>query len=227
MSGLKYLRIRIFEYFLRPFSERTRLKRMRFYKKLMNVRKDMSVIDLGGQPMIWDSVSLRQNITILNLPGIASVSHASHHRIEYVEGDACYVPDFADRSFDIVFSNSVIEHVGASDKQAEFAKEVRRLGRSYWVQTPSKWFPIEAHCGMPLWWFYPSWLRHYFIERWRKKIPAWTNMVAETTILNKADLRKLFPEATIWIERKFCLPKSYAAYFVGEPSLGDEQLGRN
>lgn len=134
--------------------------------------------------------------------------HASHHKIRYIDGDACAVEGFAERSFDIVFSNSVIEHVGPADKQAEFAREVRRLGHSYWVQTPSKWFPIEAHCGMPFWWFYPASVRRYAIERWRKKLPAWTEMVEGTTVLTKSDLQGLFPEATILVETSFGMPKS-------------------
>jgi hypothetical protein len=179
----------------------------------MDVKDGMSILDLGGQPMIWDSVAQCLNLTILNLPGAAASNTVSHHRIRYVEGDACQVHGFEDRSFDSVFSNSVIEHVGAMDKQAAFAREVRRLGRSYYVQTPSKWFPIEAHCGMLFWWFYPSQLRHYFIERWRKELPAWTQMVEETTVLTKADLQRLFPEATILVERTLCIPKSYIAYY--------------
>jgi hypothetical protein len=83
------------------------------------------------------------------------------------------------------------------------------------VQTPSQWFPIEAHCGMPFWWFYPDRLRQYFIERWRKKLPAWTQMVEETTVLTRADLKRLFPEAQILTETSFGVPKSYVAYFVG------------
>lgn len=164
--------------------------------------------------MIWDSVPLRLDITIVNLPG-GVCKQETRHNIRYFEGDACEIKDFAERSFDSVFSNSVIEHVGPADKQVKFAREVRRLGQSYWVQTPSKWFPIEAHCGMPFWWFYPATLRHYFIERWRKKLPAWTQMVEETTVLTEGDLRRLFPEATILVERLFGIPKSYIAYFVG------------
>ena len=72
---------------------------------------------------------------ILQSPGLR------HHTFHVIEGDACSVEQFGDRSFDLVFSNSVIEHVGPPAKQAEFAHEVLRLGRSYWVQTPSKWFP--------------------------------------------------------------------------------------
>jgi hypothetical protein len=176
----------------------------------------MSVLDLGGQPMIWDNLPTPLDITILNLPGVAEVHTASHHRIRYVDGDACGVVGFKEREFNTVFSNSVIEHVGPADRQADFASEVRRLGRSYWVQTPSKWFPIEAHCGMPFWWFYPPKLRRYFIERWRKKLPGWTAMVEETRVLTKADLARLFPEATICVESFLGVPKSYIAYFSGK-----------
>jgi len=213
--NLKYLRFRAFTNLMRPFSARSRRKRMRDYVELMGVAEGMSVLDLGGQPMIWDIVRSPLDITILNLPGVAERKATSHHTIRYVEGDACRVVNFAAGQFDTVFSNSVIEHVGPANKQADFAREVRRLGKSYWVQTPSKWFPIEAHCGMPFWWFYPPKLRQYCIERWRRKLPAWTKMVEETTVLTKADLKRLFPEATIRVERFFGMPKSYIAYFPG------------
>jgi len=188
---------------------------MQEYVERMQFAAGTSVLDLGGQPMIWDSVQLQLRITILNLPGVAENEVVSHQSIDYVEGDACKVSEFMDRQFDTVFSNSVIEHVGPAEKQAEFAREVRRLGKSYWVQTPSKWFPIEAHCGMPLWWFYPPSLRRHYIERWRRKLPGWTEMVEGTRVLTKADLQRLFPESTIRTERVLGIPKSYTAYFTG------------
>lgn len=209
---LKYLRVKVFTGLMRPFAARSRMKRMRMFGGLMGVAEGMPVLDLGGQPMIWDSLPLRLDITILNLPGVAETATASHHSIRYVEGDACEVVGFDDKQFDIVFSNSVIEHVGPAHKQAGFAREVRRLGKAYWVQTPSKWFPIEAHCGMPFWWFYPPGLRRYFIARWRRKLPAWTEMVEATRVLTKADLQRLFPEATIRVERVLGIPKSYIAF---------------
>lgn len=211
-NNLKYLRFKAFRYFLIPFSDRSRKRRMNDFVAKMDLRRGTSVLDLGGQPMIWDSVPFQLDITILNRPGIAVSNHPSHHAIRYVEGDACAVEEFESQSFDIVFSNSVIEHVGSLEKQIEFAREARRLGRSYWIQTPSKWFPIEAHCGVPFWWFYPAAFRQRAIERWRKKLPAWTEMVEGTTVLTKQDLRRLFPEAIIQLETSFGLPKSYVAW---------------
>jgi hypothetical protein len=41
---------------------------------------DVSILDLGGQPMIWDNVSQCLNLTILNLPGAALSNAASHHK---------------------------------------------------------------------------------------------------------------------------------------------------
>ena len=210
---LRYLRFNLFKLLLGPFSRKSRIKRMKAYVALMGTNRDESVLDLGGQPMIWDEVSSPVNLTILNRPGIAVVDYPSKHHITYVTGDACDVREFGAGSFETVFSNSVIEHVGPADKRAAFAREVRRLGKSYWVQTPSKWFPIEPHCGMPFWWFYPERVRRYFIERWRRKLPAWTEMVEETTVLDSAELRLLFPEATILVERYLGAPKSYVAYY--------------
>lgn len=177
------------------------------------VHAGVSVLDLGGQPSIWGNVLPKLRITILNLPGAVNVSAATHHEISYIEGDACGVHQYDDAAdFDIVFSNSVIEHVGNEAKRRAFAGEVRRLGKAYWVQTPSKYFPIEAHCGMPFWWFYPATVRQAFIERWRKKLPAWVKMVEGTDVVTKSELRKLFPDAQIFTERVFGIPKSYVAF---------------
>jgi hypothetical protein len=211
---IKYIRFKIFRFLLEPFSAWSRRRRMRSFAQITRVRDGMTVLDLGGQPMIWDSISTPLNVTILNLPDIAVSAHASKHQIRYVEGDACRVEGVGERPFDIVFSNSVIEHVGAADKRAAFANEVRRLGKSYWVQTPTMWFPIEAHNGMPFWWFYPARLRQRLIERWRKKLPAWTQMVEDTTVLTRAELQHLFPDAAIKLEYAFLLPKSYIVYRV-------------
>jgi hypothetical protein len=209
---LKYFRLQLFKTLLNPFSRRMRTRRMAMCTRVMGFDRHRRVLDLGGQAGIWDHVETPQNITILNLSGVADTSLKTHHRVNYVEGDACNVTGFTDGEFEVLFSNSVIEHVGPESRMEDFAREVKRLGRSYWVQTPSKWFPIEAHCGMPFWWFYPESLRQYFLKRWSAKLPGWTEMVAGTRVLTRQQLRRLFPDAEIHTERMFGIPKSYTAY---------------
>lgn len=209
---LKYLGHRVFSFLLTPFSRMTRQRRMGTFMRIMQPEEDLRVLDLGGQPWIWDHVPIRLKITCLNLPGIAYEQHRSHHEIQYVVGDACSMPQFSPGEFDLVFSNSVIEHVGDADRRAEFCKEVLRLGSDYWIQTPNKSFPIEAHCGMPFWWYYPQSWRDFFLRRWRKKLPAWTEMVETTDVVSARELRESLPGSTLIKERFFLLTKSLIAY---------------
>lgn len=212
-DALRYARFDAFRRLLGPFSKQTRQARMTQLQDLLGLQAGMGVLDLGGQPDIWDFVTAPLEITILNLPGVAAEPPAgSVHKFTFIEGDACNVAQFADSAFEVVFSNSVIEHVGEEDKQQEFAKEVRRLGDKYWVQTPSIWFPIEAHTGMPFWFFMPAFVRAKFIKNWEQKLPAWTEMVKGTTVLSKRQMRDYFPDAALLTERKFGLPKSYILY---------------
>ncbi len=189
---------------------------MKEFLSLMSVRPGTTVLDLGGHPNSWDAVPYPLEITILNLPGRIQPVERTHHTVSYVEGDACEVDGVRDGEFEIVFSNSVIEHVGSDDRQRAFASEVRRVGRKFWVQTPSKWFPIEAHCGMPFWWFYPEYLRRAFLRGWRKKLPAWTEAIENTRVLTRRQLIDLFPEAKIKVERFAGLSKSYVVYYQGK-----------
>lgn len=205
---------------LGPFSDRRRRKRMEMFTCFLADCgiKNPRILDLGGQPEIWENMMQPVEITIINLPGIVVEKDVSIHEITYIEGDACNVDQYKDNSFDIVFSNSVIEHVGDVSKQQDFAKEVHRLAQYFWIQTPSKYFPLEAHCGMPFWWYWPKSLRQRIIKRWSKKLPAWTEMVEGTTVLSREQMEELFPSAIIKTERTFGFVKSYIACGVNYQS---------
>lgn len=208
------LRLSIFYKLLKPFSDRHREKRMQMFFSFLSGCHVINprILDLGGDPIIWGFVSKPLEITILNLPGVVNHAKNTIHSIKYLEGDACDVAQFSDNAFDIVFSNSVIEHVGDHLNQERFAQEVHRLAKYHWVQTPSKYFPIEAHCGMPFWWYWPTSLRKFFISRWRQKLPNWTEMIEGTTVLSKMRLQELFPSSKIKIERTLGFIKSYIAH---------------
>jgi hypothetical protein len=214
-------RLKIFYKFLPHVSAFFRRRRMARIARLMHVRPGMKVLDLGGTPSIWEHMSVPLDITLLNLPGavtegehkVLQSAPLKHHTFHTVEGNALDVVQFRNRSFDLVFSNSVIEHVGPAENQAAFAREVRRLGKAYWVQTPSKWFPIEAHCGVPFYWLYPQWVRDALMKGWQKRLPQWwSDYMGETRVLSRRQMAELFPEAITAIEYFYGIPKSYVAY---------------
>ena len=211
-------RIKAFYWLLPSLSALARRRRMEDLMRMLEIRPGTRVLDLGGHPFIWADAPVPLDITILNLPGSISSSErdfagTSIHTFHYVEGDACNVHQYPDRSFDLAFSNSVIEHVGPEEKQEAFAREVLRLGKAYWVQTPSAWFPIEAHTGLPFYWFYPEQLRGWLLRRSQRKLPTWwTDYVAEIRVLSRRRMVKLFPNARVHVEFFFGLPKSYVAY---------------
>ncbi|MFN3129446.1 methyltransferase domain-containing protein [Roseibium sp.] len=215
---MNFLTSRIIEPLKKKFTKQTRNYRMQAFIGHLGIQNGERVLDLGGVPEFWENCPIPLDITILNLPGYnPQTVPQSHHRITLVEGDACNVEFATDNSFDIVFSNSVIEHVGDEAKRSDMAREVRRLAPRYWVQTPSIWFPMEAHCHMFFWWFYPESVRRFFMNRWRRSLPAWTNMMLGTTVVLRGEMLALFPDAAIWTERKFGFTKSYIAFRSSTP----------
>jgi SAM-dependent methyltransferase len=196
-----------------PFSRKQRQERMQLFIKKMEIKGGERIIDLGGSAAFWSDCPLSLNLTIVNLPGsLVKENPNKQHNVTFVEGNACDLPLISDESFDIAFSNSVIEHVGPRENQVAFAREVNRIAPRFWVQTPSLWFPIEAHNHMPFWWAYPEPLKRKFISRWRQKLPAWTEMIEGTTVIKRKELERMFPTGTIWTERFAGFPKSYVIY---------------
>lgn len=207
-------RYRMFRRLLTPVSEHFRASRMKLFVETFRPLSHQRVLDVGGQPGIWRHVPVPLHVTLLNLPGVADAIPASHHTFRQVTGDACECLPFQEDEFDFIYSNSVLEHVGEHQRQQMFAAQIRRFQANYWVQTPAKWFPFEAHTGMPFWWFYPGGIRRWFINRWQERLPAWSSMIAHTTVISLDQIKRLFPDARYYVERFAGFPKSYIAFRV-------------
>jgi hypothetical protein len=137
------------------------------------------------------------------------------------------MPEIRDFDYDIVFSNSVIEHVGSWEDQQAFAREVRRVGKKVWVQTPAMECPIEPHYLAPFMHWLPKYIQRRLI-RWcsvyglvqRPSQKEVKQMVDSIRLISKAEMNELFPDCEILIERMFCIfPKSYIAVRKGEPVI--------
>jgi hypothetical protein len=223
------LRTRIYQRFSDNSSEQsaaTRLRRRRF-QLLLEMVEDVpgvvNILDVGGRPRYWEmmmegnSLSQRFNITLLNYA--ASHLATEHPNFTILVGDGRKMPQFADKQFDIVFSNSTIEHVGGFQDQAQMAKEVRRIGRQYYVQTPNRYFPIEPHFVFPFFQFLPIALRAWTVQRFDlngyARASTWEDAVQKVSsirLLTRTEMVQLFPEATIFEEKYYGLTKSFVAY---------------
>src|SRR4051794_24923221 len=130
-----------------PQSLASRMRRRRFRlveAELERASAPARVLDVGGTAGFWRSLSRDLGdleLTVVN----ADPTHADVGGVTVQAGDARSMPEFGDGTFDLVFSNSVIEHVGNRADQLAMADEVRRVGRRWVVQTPCRWFPIEPH----------------------------------------------------------------------------------
>lgn len=212
----------------KSLGSRMRAKRLAPLVKLISKIHEESgkvvILDVGGRETYWkalDSDFLKNHgvrITILNLP-CDLVAKESEGFI-YAVGDACDLSQYADNSFDIVHSNSVIEHVGNWERVKAFAKEVRRLAPNLFVQTPYFWFPIEPHFIKPVHHWLPKslrvwmWLRFRMGERGRARNidEAMQKLDDEPYLLDMKMFRFLFPDCTILKERFLLLTKSMVAY---------------
>lgn len=194
-------------------------------------RGRVRMVDIGGTVAYWrilpPELMARCNVhvTIVNLadahPGTraeASTDEASA-RFTHVIGDGCDLSEWEDDAFDIAHSNSVLEHVGDWDHVARFAGEIRRVARSYYIQTPHFWFPVEPHCMMPLFHWLPRSWRLSMVMRW--KMGNWSRQpdvdramrtVESARLLDRRMFEGLFADdARIRTERFFGLPKSMIA----------------
>lgn len=179
--------------------------------------RDIRILDVGGRPEYWENINPEKvsKIALMNYdeaelerPG------ANTGLFESCLGDARNLSEYDDNSFDLVHSNSVIEHVGGWGDMTAMAREVQRVGQSGWLQTPAYEFPIEPHFRLPVvhWLGAPTRTSLLWLSgNYRNQDHATRRMhVERINLLSRREMRILFPDCKIWVER-IILAKSYVA----------------
>lgn len=212
----------------------------RLQKLMMSVPRKyeyLRVIDIGGSMSYWDRLGIdflkkhKIHVDILNLFDAEFHQRADCDEIfNFIIGDARLtgLPDF---SYDLCHSNSVIEHVGLWWDFEAFAREVRRLAPVYYVQTPNFWFPVDPH-----YWRFPGihWLPRPVRVRLLQLLPlahagrapdyrTACEYADDARLLNRAQMRCLFPDADLHAERVLLLAKSWIAVGRGAAADGGDR----
>lgn len=209
----------------RPDSLSSRLRTRRFAllrRLLVGLPRPLRILDVGGTESFWRNLTaVGQGLgadTTIDLLNVGEVAASTTQGVIAHSGDARHMPQFADQSFDVVFSNSVIEHVGELPDQRRMADEVRRVGRRYFVQTPCRTFPIEPHFLFPYFQFLPLEVQLFLVRHrrmgWFPRTPdpqAALEVLRSVRLLTQDELRAVFPGATLLHERFFGLTKSLVA----------------
>lgn len=216
------------------FATMLRRRRFQFFCSLLKlVNRPFRILDVGGTELFWQQMEFADQegveIVILNhqpdeLEDFESEGGGKTSFVKCV-GDARRMPEFDENEFDVVFSNSVLEHVGSREDQQSMFDEVVRVGKRYFVQTPNYYFPIEPHFHVPGFQFFPVCLRRELLCRfnlgWTRKVPDKSSaeaVVRSVTLLKKHELQALCPTGHLYVERVWGLPKSFILYGGWEES---------
>jgi hypothetical protein len=195
-----------------PESLAARLRRQRlawFAELLEGLPEPVSVLDVGGSMAFWRTIGAallpRCRVTLLNLVPEPEAPAAG---ITVMVADGRHMQGLADRSYDLCFSNSVIEHAGTLADQ------------------PYRHFPIEPHFLFPGWQYLPVAMRAGLHRRfrlgWMGRQPdadAARVAVEQIRLLDRHTLRQLFPDGTLREERLGPLIKSLVA--IRPPRLAE------
>lgn len=197
-----------------------RKKRHAFFVELLrSIPPPVKILDVGGTELYWKAMgfpeSNRYEIVLLNL----EQQEITLKYIKSIKGNATRMNEIGDLSFDVVFSNSVIEHVGDFEAQRSMACEVARISKRYFIQTPNYWFPMEPHFLVPGYQWLPValriWLIRHFNLGWYSKVEDMEqarDLVNHTRLLTKKKFQSLFPGANLYEEKIFGITKSFIVY---------------
>jgi hypothetical protein len=203
-------------------ANKLRKRRFALFRRLLrSVPRPITILDVGGTEIFWENMGFDREkgieILILNLDDI----EVHHSNFRSMIGDARNMKQFKDKEFDVVFSNSVIQYVGANayEDQKAMASEIKRVGKSYFVQTPNKYFPLEPHFLFPFFQFFPLKIQIFLLTHFnlpgRTKIPnaiEAKEKVNSIRLLTEKEVIELFPDGVIVKERLGFLAKSFIAY---------------
>lgn len=181
--------------------------------------EQMRVLDLGGTIGAWQAAPVRpHHVTLVNLS--PEDGPVDERQFAAIEGDACDPPpELRSQHFDLVYSNSAIEHLGGHARRSAFAQYVETAAPHHWVQTPYRYFPIEPHWLFPGFQFLPVSTRCLISRRWRlgwysrpgEERATVVEGVLEIELLSATEMQHYFPTSELLQERLLGLTKSLVA----------------
>jgi len=180
--------------FMMPLHRYSRRKKVQLFFSALSPSPSDSLLDIGGSIGMTGEFSklygFFNNVSTLNLePEPIGSGHAT-----FIQGDACQMP-FPSNSFDYVFSNAVIEHVGDFERQRRMANEVTRVARKgFFITTPNRRFPIDPHSYLPFYHLLSLSTRRRLAEGLLK---GYLGEHEQYWMLSAHQMRELFPSATI------------------------------
>ncbi len=196
-------------------SNKFRRKRFYLFNQLIEKHKSpVKIIDLGGTQEFWENMGLVSNnidVTILNIDNIT----VRYPNFKFIQMDVRNLNVFKDKEFDIVFSNSLIEHIGNFVEKKQIAEEILRIGKSFFIQTPNYYFPLEPHFLVPFFQFFPLKIKVFLLRHfnlgWYSKLDKKEaeKIVKETNLLRYKNVKLLFPDAVIIKEKYLGFTKSF------------------
>lgn len=188
------------ERFADRISHRNREAKFEQFLRLVAPRRDETILDVGvadreyspNDNYLEKRYPYPQNIVAVADRGLDHFV-ARYPEISAVIADGRALP-FADNEFDIAYSNAVIEHVGAHDRQVDFLRELNRVAGRGYVTTPNRYFPVEIHTRMPL-------LHILLPQKWFESVLRHVGKAWATgdymNLLSSRDLRRLLSDAQI------------------------------
>lgn len=204
----------------RSLSAKARVKRWAEFTRRFPELSAMRVLDLGGTPAYWRGAPVRPaHVTTVNIdPSLLDTvqDSATEDWIRVVIADACD-PGLGAERFDLVVSNSLLEHLGGDSGRRRFVEVVHRHSDRHWIQTPYRYFPLEPHWLFPGFQFLPRTLKLAVTRTWplghrHTRDPGRAAaLVDEVELVSARAMRGYFPDSRIWYERAAGLPKSIVA----------------
>ena len=178
------------------------------------------ILDVGGTLTFWETCGFvgtqKCEITMLNLSKF-EVPY-KYKYINSVQGNGIDMRNYKDKEFDLVVSDSVIEHVENYENQKKMAGEIRRVGKRYFVQTPNFFFPMEPHFLFPFFQFLPLSAKTLLLSCFSLggRQPTKNHEKAESIaksirLLKKREVIQLFPEGVILKEKLYGMTNSFIA----------------
>ena len=185
-------------------------------------KERVEILDLGGSEKYWligeDFINAHRGRLHFTLINPEQQEEKNTDLFTFMIGDATAPDLFEGRTFDVVHSNSVIEHVGDWPAITRFAENTRRLGDRYYMQTPNYWFPYEPHFRFPGFQWLPVSMRVWLMTKMRLGFFARQTSKEEARfhvesirLLGASEVRTLFPDAKIEFEHVAGLAKSIMA----------------